>query len=196
MPDLRRQNSRLAILGMTALTLAAAILRAVVTLGTGEESVRLVIRQTANISMVLFCTAFTASALLRLMPSPLTHSLMRNRRWIELSFALSHLVHLLAVLYLSATVPDFEAKTTTVIFGGLAYVFIAALAATSFDGAVKRLGARNWKRAHTVGTYYIWLIFALSYFGRAAESSSYIPAAVASLAVLAVRTAPSLRFQN
>ncbi len=193
MPDRQRPDSRLTVIGGTTVVLAAAILHAAGTLESGEEAVRLVIRRTAAISLALFCTAFTASALLRIRSSSLTRGLMRNRRWIGLSFALSHFVHLLAVLYLSATVPDFEAVTTTVIFGGLAYVFIAALAATSFDGAVKRLGARKWKNLHTIGVYYIWLIFALSYFGRAAESSRYIPAAVLTLVPIAIRIAPSLR---
>jgi DMSO/TMAO reductase YedYZ heme-binding membrane subunit len=40
------------------------------------------------------------------------------------------------------------------------------MAATSNDWSVARLGAKNWRRLHTFGIYYLWLIFALTYLSR------------------------------
>ncbi|MDP3782960.1 MAG: hypothetical protein Q8Q79_08580, partial [Sphingopyxis sp.] len=43
---------------------------------------------------------------------------------------------------------------------------IFVMAFTSTDGWQRQLG-RWWRRLHTVGIYYIWLIFTASYAGRA-----------------------------
>ena len=120
---------------------------------------------------------------------PLTRWMMRNRRWLGLSFALSHFVHLAAILMLGRIAPDFEIEAMTIVFGGLAYVFIAALAATSFDGAVTMLGKRRWQLLHKTGMYYIWFIFAQSYTPRAFMSAAYIPAAALLFGVIALRIA-------
>jgi hypothetical protein len=58
---------------------------------------------------------------------------------------------------------------------GLGYVFLYAMAATSFDRSVKWLGFRRWKILHTVGLYYLWSIFAFTYLGRLKQSFAYLP---------------------
>ncbi|MGH8187112.1 MAG: hypothetical protein ACREUC_11145, partial [Steroidobacteraceae bacterium] len=82
-----------------------------------------------------------------------------------------------------------DVTAITWIFGGLAYVFIAAMAATSFDRTTGMIGPRAWKILHTTGSYYIWLIFANSYISRAAMIPEYIPAAVLVVLALALRIA-------
>jgi hypothetical protein len=56
-------------------------------------------------------------------------------------------------------------KLTTfanVELAGAAYVFIAAMTATSFDRTAAWLGPRKWRVLHLVGGWYIWLSFAVA----------------------------------
>ena len=153
------------------LVLAAATL---VIDGTGEPGMRAVIRVSALTSLLLFSGAFTASALNRLMRAPVSRWLLANRRYLGVSFAISHFVHLVPIIVLATTVPSFRANRTTLIFGGFGYVVLAAMAATSFDRTAAWLGSRAWKRLHTFGVYYLWFIFAASYLPRIAGSPWYL----------------------
>lgn len=71
--------------------------------------------------------------------------------------------------------------------GVLAYAFIVAMAATSFDQWVKWLGARSWKILHTVGTYYIWLTFLIVVVTFALEAPRYWFGALILMAALFLR---------
>src|SRR3954452_8219571 len=62
------------------------------------EGVRMVIRYTARSSLLLFCLAFSASALHRLWPNPFSRWQLCNRRYLGLSFAVSHLIHAIAIV--------------------------------------------------------------------------------------------------
>jgi sulfoxide reductase heme-binding subunit YedZ len=150
---------------------------------TGEDGIRGVIRLTARTSLVLFLLAFTASAVHRLWPRPRTRWLLANRRYLGLSFAASHGLHLLAIVALAARYPDEfwgHTQTSTIVVGGIGYVFVALMAATSNDASVAWLGAQRWTLLHTVGAYWIWAIFLVSYLGRAATA----PANLAPLALV------------
>jgi DMSO/TMAO reductase YedYZ heme-binding membrane subunit len=54
----------------------------------------------------------------------------------------------------------------TLIGGGLGYVLIYAMALTSNDSAVKKLGLKRWKQIHRFGANYIGVIFAFTYVGK------------------------------
>jgi hypothetical protein len=142
--------------------------------GTGDDGIRGVIRLTARTSLVLFLLAFTASAVHRLWPRPrIPRWLLANRRYLGLSFAASHGLHLLAIVALAARYPDEfwgHTQTSTIVGGGIGYIFVALMAATSNDASVAWLGPRRWKLLHTVGAYWIWAIFLVSYLGRAATA--------------------------
>lgn len=149
--------------------------------GTGEDGVRAVIRLTARTSVLLFMTAFTASALRRLWPTTATRWLMRRRRQIGLSFAVSHGLHLAAIVTLATRWPDVfwpNTSMVTIVFGGTAYVFILLMALTSNDASVRMLGGRRWSLLHTTGMYVIWIIFLNSYAGRAVTSPAFVPLAL------------------
>jgi hypothetical protein len=62
---------------------------------------------------------------------------------------------------------------STLIIGGIAYAFILAMAATSFDRSAAWLGPRRWKILHTVGSYYIWATFAIVLVTIALEVPHY-----------------------
>lgn len=150
----------LSILAMSALILALN--------PDTTEAVRSVIRATAHTSFALFLVAFVASSLAALVPNDLTRGLMRERRYIGLSFAFSHLVHLLAIVAYGVLNPQFwpgrSALTNTP--GTVGYVFIALLALTSFRFASRHMSGAAWKRLHTAGIWVIAAIFGYSFFKR------------------------------
>src|SRR5215813_14322972 len=104
-------------------------------------------RLTARVSAIIFFFVFTASSWHRLSPGEWSASLLKNRRRLGVTFAYSHTIHLccfIAFFWLSGGRP----LLSTVIIGGGAYVAMYAMALTSNDRAVKKLGAKNWKRLH------------------------------------------------
>jgi sulfoxide reductase heme-binding subunit YedZ len=179
------------LVGWCSLFLGILFAALLVAFGTGEAGIRAVVRHSAQTSLVLFCAAFMASSLAQLRPGAATRWMLRNRRYLGVSFAASHTYHLLALFALARVSPPFvdSLNAVTLIGGGAAYVFIAAMVATSFDRTAAWLGARRWKRLHTVGAYYIWFIFVQSYVPRAVMSAAYVPAAALLLVALGVRLA-------
>jgi sulfoxide reductase heme-binding subunit YedZ len=158
--------------------------------GWTEEGVRIVVRWTAKLAAIYFAAAFSASSLQLFFRGSASSWLLANRRPLGLSFAMSHTLHLLALAALALAFPDpfvGELNAVTLVGGGLAYGFMFSMAATSTDAAVHRLGRARWQLLHTVGGWYIWLIFTQSYLPRAVLDPSYIPFAVLLVAVLVLR---------
>jgi DMSO/TMAO reductase YedYZ heme-binding membrane subunit len=153
-----------------------------------DQEIRAVIRLTAFTSLVPFLLAFSASALARLWPSPGSRWLLAERRYLGLSFAASHAAHGLAIAALARHSPSFLANVsgTTLVLGGLGYAFIAAMAATSTDAAQRALG-RAWGILHTVGIYYLWLVFVFTYVGPATRSPFHAVMTLALTAAWALR---------
>jgi DMSO/TMAO reductase YedYZ heme-binding membrane subunit len=156
------------------------------------DGIRGIIRMTARSSFALFALAFTASAAWHFWPGAITSWQRRNRRYLGVAFAVSHLVHLLAIFALGRSAPEqlaAEANAITWIFGGLAYGFIALMTLTSFDSTARLLTPRAWSILHTTGAYYVWLIFANSYLSRAVVMPAYIPVAALVVFILGLRLA-------
>ncbi len=154
----------------------------------GESELRVVLRVTALVSATFFLAAFTTSAWQRLRPSPTTRWMMRNRRYLGLSFAFSHFVHGLAIV---ALVRHLQAgwqsvPPATLAGGATGYAFIGAMAATSNDRAVAALGPW-WHRLHTTGVYVLWVIFAFTYAGPIAVSPFHALLTAAFVAALGFR---------
>ncbi len=178
------------IVGWSTLAIAALCGLLLLVLASGEDGWRAVVRLTAKTSLTLFTAAFIASSVRVLWPTPTTKWLLANRRYLGVSFAASHAIHLLGIIVLVRLVPDFEINRTTLIGGGLAYVFLAAMTATSFDRTAAWLGPRKWKLLHRTGMYYCWFIFFISYAPRAAgESLLYLPFVVVLLGSIGIRIA-------
>lgn len=155
----------MAVIAVLLLAMVAAI---VAVKGIEVEGMRLAIRMTARTSLALFLLAFTASATARLFPSAATLWQRANRRYLGVSFAVSHLIHGVAIIRLAVIDPplfDQLTSVTSFIAGGLGFVAIALLAATSFDRAAKALGRRGWVWLHRVGVWYLWLSFTVN-FGK------------------------------
>lgn len=160
------------------------------------EGARLVIRLTARTSLVLFALAFTASSLARLFPSPATNWLRQNRRYLGVSFAVSHAIHAVALFVLARLDPLLFLQLTNIgsyIGGGIAYVFIILMTLTSVDRMAAVVGPTAWYWLHTVGAWYIWVSFLLNFGKRAAMNAMYWPAMVIIGLMLVVRLAAVLR---
>jgi hypothetical protein len=176
--------------GVLSLLLSAMALYLLGVQGWGAEGIRLVIRATARTSLMLFVLAFTASAMAELLPSEATRWQRRNRRYLGVSFAVSHLIHLSAIVSLASIDQALFWKLTnvnTIVLAGTAYVFIAAMAATSFDRTAAWLGPRKWRLLHLLGGWYIWISFAVAVGTRVPIDRFYWPMAALVLAAGLVR---------
>jgi len=154
-----------------------------------KESVSFLIRSTAKLSFILFMMAFAASSLHYYVKNSFTKWLLVNRRFVGVSFAVSHYIHLGALILMSLHI-DFnvfeDRGLFRTAFGATAYGFITLMTITSFDKTRNLFGTKNWKRIHTIGGYLLWVIFAKSYILEMTNPIRIFFAAIA-IAVLALR---------
>lgn len=190
------------ITGLVAIGIALLFAAVIAAMGFNEEAIRYLVRDTARISVILFLLAFAASSLNILLGRRWTAWLLANRRYMGVSFAISHTAHLLALAALYVWFPhpfiEVSLMRVAVIGGGLAYLVIFAMALTSFERTAAMIGPRAWRILHTLGAYYIWVVFAQSYIPRAfkqfqlppeSRSPWYIPLAAALILTIMLRAA-------
>jgi len=154
------------------------------------DGIRTAIRATARTSLLLFLPAFAAAALTRFWPNAGTRWLRRNRRYLGVSFAASHALHGVAIIGFAVGDPDLFRNmtgTATLVSGGIAYLAILAMAATSFDSAVRWLGPRHWRILHWCGSWYIALSFIVTNAKRTPDMPLYWLAVSLVLAAIALR---------
>ena len=133
------------------------------------DALRSAIRVTARTSFVLFLLTFLASSLVILLPNQSTKALLRERRFLGLSFAFSHLVHGILILIYAQMFPEtfWNGRTAAAnIPGSVGYLFILLLAATSFPVMVRLLGSSAWKLLHSTGSWVIAALFCYSFYKR------------------------------
>ncbi|HEY8146809.1 MAG TPA: hypothetical protein VIG06_29215 [Kofleriaceae bacterium] len=158
------------------------------------DTVKRGLRATARTSVALFLIAFAASSLRRLWPNGATAWLLRNRRYIGVSFAISHFVHLGLIASLARLTPErFTGNPAGLIPGFTAYLFIAAMTATSTDRTATWIGKVWWRRLHLAGSWWIWAVFTGNYASSVTRGPGYAIAALACVAVAALRIAAWLR---
>lgn len=175
------------MLALGALSLWIAGMR-----GFDVDGVRMVIRFTAKTSLLFFCLAFSAAALWRLWPNAWTHWQRRNRRYLGVTFAGSHGIHLIAVAAFAVMDPaGFAAATNkaTFIFGSIGYALIIAMTATSFSRTAQAIGPRAWRILHLGGGYFLWAQFMVSFGKRVPDMPPYALFLIPLFAVMAVRLA-------
>ncbi|WP_066378856.1 MULTISPECIES: hypothetical protein [unclassified Anabaena] len=162
------------IVGFT--TLAIGVIVAVIWLfqGIDELGMRMAVRATARTSCILFLGAFVASALHKIWATPYSAWLVKNRRYLGVSMAVSHTYHAIAWTGLwfvtSGNSPQFAFLSI------LGYIFILAMTVTSFNRAATLLGRRYWQILHTTGMYYFWLAFTTEFVVKIPQSIPiYLP---------------------
>jgi sulfoxide reductase heme-binding subunit YedZ len=193
MTDGKRYFNRWMITAWAALFIGLMIVAILAAFGADERGLHLVIRSTAQTSFVLFTSAFVASPLLKLWPTSATRWLRANRRYIGVSFAVSHMCHGVAIIALAVITSGASLEISALVGGALVYIIILAMAATSFDRTTRWLGQRAWQRLHSTGMYVLWAVFALAYIGRAFNSILYLPFALVVIAAIMLRIAARSR---
>ena len=133
------------------------------------DTILVAIRSTGRTSLFLFSIAFTASSIYHFWKAPISKWVLQNRRYIGVSFAASHFIHLSLIILVSVVFPEpflEDQAPSQWLFGGIGYVFIALMALTSSDKAQNWMGMKKWKKLHLIGGYYIWLIFFMTYIKK------------------------------
>jgi DMSO/TMAO reductase YedYZ heme-binding membrane subunit len=90
---------------------------------------------------------------------------------------LIHLAALAVAMQLSGRALDLP----HLLGGGIAYVFVVAMAATSNDRAIRALGLANWRKLHATGGWLLATIFSLTYMGGLANKPIFSALALAGL---------------
>jgi hypothetical protein len=180
------------LVGTTALAVGALAAIVLGLHGTGEDGMRALLRATARTSLALFLLAYLASTLRALVDRPFTRWLIRNRRYVGVSFAISHTVHAAAIVGLTRTTGE-APDVGTLVAGGLAYGLLAAMTATSFDRSAAWLGPRWWNRLHRTGIHYLWFVFALTFAGGIAGASTTGQRVISAVATAVLLGALALR---
>ncbi|MED5469575.1 MAG: hypothetical protein VX542_04820, partial [Cyanobacteriota bacterium] len=104
--------------------------------GWSAETITAGIDCTGRSSLFLFSIAFTASSVYSLWKTPFTTWTLHNRRYIGLSFAASHFIHLSLIVLISLNFPEPFLEDQPMgkwIFSGIGYVFIFLIALNSTD---------------------------------------------------------------
>jgi DMSO/TMAO reductase YedYZ heme-binding membrane subunit len=176
MPEEGRVATKLLPIWFAAVLAFGAVALAF-TIGTDPAGeLLLAARWTARVSFPVFILTYCASSLVRLWPNDLWKTILRHRRQWGLGFALAHTVHLAALAWYNIAIQHMPAAQT-LLGGGLAYALMFAMALTSNDASMRRLGMW-WKRLHTAGIHWIWFIFAFSYFGRLFDPERMVQGAI------------------
>ena len=108
---------------------------------------------------LLFVT-FATSSIQSLFPGPFGRWLLRNRKYIGLSFAAAMAWQGFFILWMVTIHADYYINEVYVlrdaIEGVVGYVFLAAMTITSFPFGRRRLSSKQWKWLHKIGIYYLW----------------------------------------
>jgi len=154
------------------------------------QSLQSAVRVTARTSFLLFLAAFVASSMMELAPSTLSRALMRERRYLGLSFAFSHFLHAVALIAYVRIAPEafWVGRTpATNIPGSIGYVLILLLVITSFKGAARLIGPDGWKRLHSIGVWVIAVIFAASWLSRIPHHAAYAVPGIVMIGAMVLR---------
>ncbi len=153
--------------------------------GIDEASLRIAIRSTARTSAILFVVAFIASAIRKFYPGQIGNWLLKNRRYLGISFAISHAFHALAIVGLAMVATNSVRSDAGAMLG---YVFIILMTITSFDRPAQLLGYRSWKILHATGAYYLWIAFVVSFSKRIPNNPGfYAPITIALVMALLLK---------
>ncbi|MBB1162181.1 protein-methionine-sulfoxide reductase heme-binding subunit MsrQ [Aquariibacter albus] len=116
----------------------------------GANPAEALIRQTGDWTLRMLCLTLAVTPLREALGLP---ALARFRRTLGLFVYFYALLHLSAYAWLDmgldpAAVGQDILKRPFILVGFLALLLLTPLAATSFNGAIRRLGALRWKRLH------------------------------------------------
>jgi len=158
--------------------------------GFNESSVRMNIRWSARFSLINFCLAFGASAFHKIINNHPSKWLLINRKYLGVSFAIIHIVHLFFLLILSYSFHQLFTPEAIVeiSLGGLAYFFTVLMLLTSFSFFSNLISSSQWNLLHRMGGYWILIVFSNSILGRIYSGNiEYLPLGILVISVLIFR---------
>ncbi len=146
------------IAGAVSIVVVTAMLRTDLSSGEGVSSM---IQMAVRCAIPLLYVAFAASSIRMLFPGPFGLWLLRNRKYIGLSFAAAMAWQLLFIVWLTGVHTDYYLKEVYVlrdaIEGVIGYSFLIAMTITSFKFGRKHLSPKQWKLLHKIGIYSLWI---------------------------------------
>lgn len=183
------------IVRWSTIIIGTAFLLILIIQGVNEGSWRIAIRLTARTSCILFLLAFCASSLRKFKSTAFSNWLLRNRRYLGLSMAVSHGFHAIAIAGVAILTSENMVRDSH--SANLGYLFIILMTITSFERPAAILGRRNWRILHTVGMYYLWLSFTYAFSARLQESwLIYTPFVSVLILALCLRFIPVRKKQH
>ncbi len=159
---------------ISALTFVA-ILAGLATIGvaTPEAAVKM-IRFSVQLASPWVFLAFVASPLRQLAPGGVANWMMRNRRYLGLSFAAGFGWQAVFIAVLLALYPDYYWQELhndlDLLLRMLSYLYLLALTVTSFFPVRRLMRAEHWRLLHLVGIWYFWAAIWITYAGQAAST--------------------------
>ncbi|OUS28610.1 hypothetical protein A9Q99_11380 [Gammaproteobacteria bacterium 45_16_T64] len=170
--------------------LPAATLLAIAQFGMNHETIATGLHITARITLFYFLLAFSASALVRLTSGTLAKALMRNRRYIGLSAAISHGVHLGLIFCYFLVIHPNVFNVSDAAGGIVVYIALLIMTLSSNNTSVHIVGAKQWKRFHKLGMYLVFIAFMLRMTeGAMIDPVKYSPFVLLLLAAYLLRVA-------
>jgi sulfoxide reductase heme-binding subunit YedZ len=119
-------------------------------------------RYSAHLAFLFLLVAFLTSTARRRWRHPVTRVLMDYRRQLGLGFATAHAFHLAALTLLLLNLEGFSV-TASLAVAAFGYVVTTALAVTSNNWSVRRLGVKRWRLLHTTGINILMLYFFVAF---------------------------------
>ena len=119
-------------------------------------------RYSAHLAFLFLLVAFLTSTARRRWRHPVTRVLMYYRRQLGLGFATAHAFHLAALTLLLLNLEGFSV-TASLAVAAFGYAVTTALAVTSNNWSVRRLGVKRWRLLHTTGINILMLYFFVAF---------------------------------
>ena len=177
---------------VAALTFASIGIGLVITgIFTPEATVSM-IRLSVQLASPWIFLAFLARPLVQLYPGSFSKWLLRNRRYLGLSFAAGFSWQAVFIAVLLALHPDYYWQvlhnTADFVLRMLSYLLLLALTVTSFYPVRRAMRPNSWRALHLVGIWYFWAAIWVSYVGVLLIGDTRIIAIVYVIAGLIVVT--------
>jgi hypothetical protein len=135
---------------------------------TNARAISSMIELAVRCAVPLLFVAFAASSVNVLFPGPLGRWILRNRKFIGLSFAAAMAWQLFFILWMVTQHTEYYLEEvyalSDVIEGVGGYLLLIAMVLTSFKFGRSRLTARQWKLLHKSGIYWLWMYAWIAYW--------------------------------
>jgi len=132
------------------------------------RAVSSMIELSVRCAVPLLFVAFAASSVSVLFPGLFGRWILRNRKFIGLSFAAAMAWQLFFILWMVTQHTEYYVEEiyalSDVIEGVGGYLLLIAMVLTSFKFGRDRLSAKQWKFLHKVGIYWLWIYAWIAYW--------------------------------